>query len=119
LLAIENIGYPPAAVWALSRRYGFGPCLDLGHLLRDGADWRQVLADHLAAARHLHYHGVSGGRDHRPVTDAQEEVSRALGAALRRADYRGVVTIEVYTEERLNESLAALERAWEGFEGGG
>ena len=119
LLGIENSGPSPETVWALARHHGFGPCLDLGHLLRDGADWRQALADHLPAARHLHYHGVQGDRDHRAVGASHREVSRALGAALHRTGYQGVVTIEVYTEERLRASLAELAEAWGELEVGG
>jgi sugar phosphate isomerase/epimerase len=117
LLAIENTGAPPEELWALARRYGFSICLDVGHLLQAGCDWRQAFDRHLPAVRHLHYHGVRAGRDHRAVDVGQDEVSRALGAALYQAGYQGVVTLEVYTEERLSASLAALEKAWEEFEG--
>ncbi len=116
LVAIENIGYPYEVVRPLAVGHGFGVCLDLGHLLRYGHDWRAALARDLPLARHVHYHGVSGGKDHRAVVKEQAPVSACLGEALSRTGFAGVVTMEMYALDNLTASLAEVDRLWEAYQ---
>ncbi|MDH5298652.1 MAG: TIM barrel protein [Desulfobulbaceae bacterium] len=111
-ICIENIDYPCGPVFDIAVQYGFSLCLDVGHLLRYGHDWRAVVARYLGSSRHLHYHGVIGGRDHGAVAKEQGEVTAALGDMLRDHRYDGVVTLEMYDLEQLTSSLAELDRLW-------
>jgi sugar phosphate isomerase/epimerase len=112
LVAVENIDYPYDLVGDLVVANGFSSCLDLGHVARYNHDQKAAWAI-LATARHLHYHGVEGGRDHLALTDTGD--ARELGDKLAEADYGGVVTLEVYSLEKLNTSMALLAEAWQPF----
>ena len=96
----------------LVAEYGFGVCLDLGHLVHYGHDLEEGLGL-LPRVRHLHYHGVQDGRDHQALTDAEQ--ARMLGKRLSEAGYDGVVTLEMYSLEKLKGSLALLDAAWPSF----
>jgi sugar phosphate isomerase/epimerase len=67
----------------------------------------------LPRVRHLHYHGVQAGRDHQALTDAEQ--AWMLGKRLAEAGYDGVVTLEMYSLEKLKGSLALLDEAWPPF----
>ncbi len=108
LVAVENIEYPYGLVAPLVAEYGFGVCLDLGHLVRYGHDLEEGLGL-LPRVRHLHYHGVQNGRDHQALTDAKQ--ARMLVRRLAEAGYDGVVTLEMYSLENLKASLALLDEA--------
>jgi len=112
LVAVENIEYPYGLVAPLVAEYGFGVCLDLGHLVHYGHDLEEGLAL-LPQVRHLHYHGVQDGRDHQALTDAGQ--ARMLGKRLAEAEYDGVVTLEMYSLENLKASLALFDEAWQPF----
>lgn len=112
LVAVENIEYPYGLVAPLVEEYGFGVCLDLGHLVRYGHDLQEGLSL-LPRVLHLHYHGVQDGRDHQALTDADQ--ARMLDRRLAEVGYDGVVTLEMYSLENLKDSLALLDTVWDSF----
>ena len=112
LVAVENIEYPYGLVAPLVAEYGLSVCLDLGHLVRYGHDLEEGLSL-LSRALHLHYHGVQNGRDHQALTDAEQ--ARMLVRRLAKAGYDGVVTLEIYSLENLQASLALLDEAEQPF----
>jgi sugar phosphate isomerase/epimerase len=112
LVAVENIEYPYGLVAPLVAEYGFSVCLDFGHLVHYGHDLEEGLGL-LPRVRHLHYHGVQAGRDHQALTDAEQ--AWMLGKRLAEAGYDGVVTLEMYSLEKLKGSLALLDEAWPPF----
>ncbi|MDG4474874.1 cobamide remodeling phosphodiesterase CbiR [Thiovibrio frasassiensis] len=112
LVGVENIEYPFGLVAPLVAEYGFGVCLDLGHLVHYGHDLEEGLGL-LSRVRHLHYHGVRGGKDHQGLHDAGQ--AGMLGRRLAEAGYDGVVTLEMYSLEKLQGSLALLDEGWAGF----
>jgi len=109
LLAVENIDYPFSQVSDLVLAHGFSVCLDLGHAVRFGGDLG-FLFGLMPHVRHIHYHGVTKGRDHQVLAPAHAELTRRLFAELIEADYQGAVTLEVYNENDLNGSVAELYR---------
>lgn len=115
LVAVENIEYPFGLVAPVVTEYGFGVCLDLGHLVHYGHDLEEGWAS-LPQVRHLHYHGVRDGRDHQALHDAEQ--ARMLGRRLMEAGYDGVVTLEMYSLEKLEASLTLLDEAWQPFSRG-
>ncbi len=112
LVGVENIEYPFGLVAPLVTEYGFGTCLDLGHLLHYGHDLEEGLGL-LPRVRHLHYHGVRDGKDHQGLHDAGQ--AGMLGRQLAGIGYDGVVTLEMYSLEKLEASLALLATAWQPF----
>ncbi len=114
-IGVENVDYPLARVAPLVREHGLSLCLDVGHLLRCGHDWRAEVEEYLPRAQHLHYHGVIAGKDHQAVVKEQAEVSKELGGMLARHCFGGVVTLEMYELVKLETSLLELASAWEGY----
>lgn len=114
LVAVENIDYPFGLVAPLVAEHGFSFCLDLGHLLHYGHGLEEI-PGLLGRAAHVHYHGVRDNRDHQALEDRQQ--AEQLGQWLAGAGYRGVVTLEVYSLERLTASLALLDEAWQPYQG--
>jgi len=112
LVGVENIEYPFGLVAPLVAEYGFDVCLDLGHLVHYGHDLEEGF-ELLPRVRHLHYHGVQDGKDHQGLHDAEQ--ARMLGKRLIEAGYDGVVTLEMYSLEKLKASLVLLDEAWQPF----
>jgi len=111
-IAVENIDYPFSIVRPLVLEHGFSLCLDIGHALRYGED-ADLLIEDIPLAKHIHFHGVEGGRDHQEISSTQEDLCRDLGDALVTKKYTGVLTVEVYSPGALEKSLQELSRVWE------
>lgn len=107
LVAIENLDYPFEWIAPLIRAKGMKFCLDLGHLLFYGYEPGGHLSEYLAETAMVHFHGVSGGRDHRGLeavpAEAWEKISFYLDS------YEGGLSIEVFSFEDLKTSMARLE----------
>ncbi|HIJ77715.1 MAG: TIM barrel protein [Desulfobulbaceae bacterium] len=113
LVAVENIDYPYPLVAELVAGHGFSSCLDLGHAARYGHDQAAALARLADNVCHLHYHGLQGGRDHRALTDGA--AAGVLAENLMASGYEGVVTLELYSLDQLNISMALLAEAWQPY----
>jgi sugar phosphate isomerase/epimerase len=106
-LAVENLeGYPLDFLEPVLSRFPASRCVDIGHLWRDGHDPLPYLADRLARTRVIHLHGIAT-RDHQSLA----HMPRALRDPVLRflvEHYRGVLTLEIFGEEDLRTSLAAV-----------
>ena len=114
-ITIENIDYPLEQIRDLIAGNNFRLCLDMGHILKYGHDWQSALTEYVPAAQHIHYHGVQDNRDHQSITVSDMARCRELGAALYEADFRGVLTLELYSLQQVRESGDILKQAWESF----
>lgn len=113
-IAIENIDYPFAQVQSLVAAHGFSVCLDLGHVLYYQHDWPAAV-EIAPVARHLHLHGVRGGRDHRPLGLDQANHLVAVGQSLAAGGFSGVLTLEMYKFDSLRRSCDLLAELWQPF----
>ena len=111
LLAIENLEqYPLDFLDGIFEQFPASRCIDIGHLWLDGHDPIPYLKRNLGLARVLHIHGI-GDRDHQSLSHVPaNELARVLNF-LRDADFRGVMTIEVFGEDELQTSLEAIQIA--------
>jgi len=99
LLCVENVeGYPLEKAVPILEKLPISLCLDVGHLWLDGLDPLPYLRKYLAHTRVIHLHGI-GERDHKSLALVPTEVLHAVLDELRRQDYRGVVTLEVFCQE--------------------
>ncbi len=114
-LAIENIDYPFSDIRDLVLDHGFSLCLDFGHALFYDDEPEQRLHDIVHAA-HIHYHGIENDKDHQALAHSQSAFTKKLGRQLQASDYTGVVTLELYSEEKLRNSLQQLDADWHDFE---
>jgi sugar phosphate isomerase/epimerase len=113
LLAVENLeGYPLDFILPVLERVPVSRCVDVGHLWLDGHDPLPYLQAALPRTRVVHIHGLAE-RDHQSLAHmAAAQIERVL-AVLRRMDYAGVLTLEIFGEADFHSSLAALQAGME------
>ncbi len=110
-LAVENLeGYPLDFYEPVFERVSVSRCVDVGHLWLDGHDPLPYLRRALPRVRVIHIHGLAE-RDHRSLAFAVPGQLRAVLDELIHAEYDGVFTVEVFSQEDFLSSLEALEAA--------
>jgi adenosylcobalamin phosphodiesterase len=110
-LCVERLDYDYALIEPVVRALGVSVALDVGHLVRDGADELGELERWLGQTRIVQWHGTDpSGRDHRALEHYPLERARSLLRALRDARYAGVLTLEVFREADLTSSRALVDQ---------
>jgi len=108
-LCLETLEYDFALAEPVVEELGLSVALDVGHLARDGVPFDAVLARNLGRSRVVQWHGTDpSGRDHRSLRHYPRGDALRLVRALRDAGWQGVLTLEVFREDDLDESLALL-----------
>jgi len=108
-LAVENMeGYPLNFYEPVLERIAVSRTVDIGHLWFDNHDPVAYLRQALPRTRVIHMHGIAG-RDHKSLAHVPQEKLRAVLDELVRADYRGVMTVEVFSEDDFLTSCAAIK----------
>jgi sugar phosphate isomerase/epimerase len=108
-LAVENLEtYPPDFIQPVVERIPVSRCVDIGHLWLDGHDPLPYLQAALPRTRVVHMHGIAE-HDHRSLAFMPQEQVRAVWNELIRANYEGVVTLEMFSEEDFLTSMDILE----------
>ncbi len=99
LLAVENLeNYAPEAFLPLLDRLPISLCADVGHFLKVGRPPLPYLQAYGERIRVIHLHGCRDGRDHRGLDLISDELLADLCHWLLTTPYRGVLTLEVFTE---------------------
>lgn len=120
MLCAETLSYPFELVTPLVERYDLAVTLDIGHVWLMGYDAVANCAALLPRTRICHLHGVSGladegGQDHRGlgVTEPSrvEFFLRALAAQIREDEVQRVLTLEIFSQEHLENSLEVLAQS--------
>ncbi len=107
-LAVENLeSYPLDFIQPVLDRIPVSRCVDIGHLWLDGHDPLPYLQAALPRARVIHIHGIAE-RDHRSLAFMPQEKVRAVWDELVRAEYDGVLTLEIFSEEDFLSSLEVI-----------
>lgn len=106
-LCVENLdGQSSAMVSAILDRLPVSCCVDVGHLWKQGLDPLPYLKGWLPRCRVVHIHGV-GKSDHKALSLMPEAMLDPVVEVLRES-FSGVLTLEVFSEEDFEESLAAF-----------
>ena len=109
-LAVENLEtYPLDFIQPVLDRIPVSRCVDVGHLWLDGHDPLPYLQAALPRTRVIHIHGIAG-RDHRSLAFMPQEKVNAVFEELLQANYEGVLTLEIFSEEDFLSSLDVLEK---------
>jgi len=110
VVCIENLGAGLGPAEPLVEELGLSVALDVGHLARDGVPIEALFARHLHRARLVHWHGTEpSGRDHRSLRHFPRAEGSRLLRALERAGFAGTLTLEVFREDDLLDSLEVLK----------
>jgi sugar phosphate isomerase/epimerase len=108
-LCLETLDAGFALAEPVVEALGLSVALDVGHLARDGVAFDDLLARNLARTRVVQWHGTDpSGRDHRSLRHYPRADAVRLLRTLERSGFAGVVTLEVFREADLDESLAVL-----------
>lgn len=108
-LCLESLEYDFALAEPVLDALGLSAALDVGHLARDGRAFDGLLERNLRRTRVVQLHGTEpGGRDHRSVRHYPRADAVRLVRTLARAGWDGVLTLEVFSEADLEDSLACL-----------
>ncbi|MDJ0784166.1 MAG: cobamide remodeling phosphodiesterase CbiR [Desulfosarcinaceae bacterium] len=117
-LSIETLDYPFEWAFALVEEMDLRVCLDIGHLIlyASGRSADHVLAEalnrYLDHTTVIHLHGVSDGRDHRPLDELAENLLMLVIDRLVRDRFSASLSLEIFNLEALNRSLACFHTAW-------
>lgn len=108
-LAVENLeGYPLDFYQPVLERIAVNRTVDIGHLWLDNHDPVAYLRAALPRTRVIHLHGVTA-RDHQSLAHMPQEKLRAVWDELIQADYRGVLTLEVFSQDDFLTSCAVIK----------
>lgn len=107
LLCVENLdGQSPVMIDAILDRIPVSCCIDVGHLWKQALDPLPCLDAWFPRCRVVHIHGMDH-RDHKALSLMSEEaLDPVIGKLV--GGFEGVLTLEVFTERDLEQSLAAL-----------
>jgi sugar phosphate isomerase/epimerase len=109
-LCIEQLDYDLRLLEPVIEAFDLPVALDVGHLQRDGRDLHGLLAHWLPRTKLIQWHGTDDtGRDHRGLDWFPEADAQRMLQALADAQYRGVVTLEVFREQDFEESMRLLD----------
>jgi sugar phosphate isomerase/epimerase len=110
-LCVETLDYPFSVIEDIVGDYNLSACLDIGHLLMCGHAPEDYLNRYLPRTRVLHLHGIEDGHDHRSLSffpaGLLSNIIEHLGNG---SNIPRVLTMEIFDEVSLNESLAVLSR---------
>lgn len=109
-LAVENLEtYPLDFILSVLERIPVSRCVDVGHLWLDGHDPIPYLQAALSRTRVIHMHGIAD-RDHRSLSYMPQDKVKTVWNMLIHANYDGVLTLEIFSEEDFLSSMDVLEK---------
>ena len=109
-LAVENLEtYSLDFIQPVLERIPVSRCVDIGHLWLDGHDPIPYLGAALPRTRVVHLHGIAE-QDHCSLACMPQEKVRQVWDELIRANYNGVLTLEIFSEEDFISSLEVIEK---------
>ena len=109
-IAVETLGYPFEWIEDIVEKSGFSICLDIGHILISGQDLKFYFYKYLPKTSIIHLHGSEKGTDHFGIDRLSESTLQMILAHIR--EYRGILSLEVFSIEDLKKSLITLEEKW-------
>ena len=108
-ISVENIDYDFAKAVPVVEALDLSMCMDMGHLMVRNeplaafhARWRERITI-------VHLHGVDGNRDHLPLDRLAPDRLQTALALLH--GFRGTLSLEVFSREALDASLARMAEA--------
>jgi len=109
-ITIETLGYPFEWIEEIVRHFGFSICLDIGHILVSGQDLKCHFEKYFSRTSTIHLHGVEDGVDHLGIDRLTDSALNLIMDRL--SNFRGTVSIEVFSIDELKRSLVTLEEEW-------
>ena len=114
VISIETLDYPFSLMDSLVEEFDLSVCLDAGHQIKYGYDLLETYEKHQSRVSIIHLHGVAflehKIKDHTSLDQMPEKYFRQIQTVLDR--FSGVVSLEVFNLENLNQSLSFLSTTY-------
>jgi len=108
-LCIETLSYPFEIIKEILVEHDLGICLDVGHLLLAGRSPEVHFDRYADRIEVIHLHAVIDGKDHHALSAMDTGMVSVMMRKLSARDMRDcVVTLEVFKEEYLRQSLSIM-----------
>ncbi len=107
-ICVENLGYPFSWCEPLLHELPFSVCLDLGHLLQMGYDWRSHVTQWLPRTRIIHLYGSNNTSRHYSLEMTPRPLVQEFLTAIK--PYRHVLTLETFGFDDTSTSLTRLQQ---------
>jgi sugar phosphate isomerase/epimerase len=111
-ICVENLGYPHGWNKPMVADNGFSYCFDVGHALRYTGTLEDAANELMPKTRVIHFHGWDGNKDHLSLARMDKAILRPF-IRNHLKNYRGVLTLEVFSENETFESVEVLKSLWE------
>lgn len=108
VLAVETLMYPFDIAEPLIKDFDLSVCMDTGHLMLCGFDVKNLWETYADRIPLMHLHGVHGGKDHLSLDSLSAAQADVIREILK--NFRGVVSLEVFSYKHLLPSLEFLEK---------
>jgi sugar phosphate isomerase/epimerase len=113
IVSIETLNYPIHWIEDIIREMHLSVCMDVGHLLVHDFDLSAFYRRYQKEITIIHLHGISGGQDHLALDQLATSDSELIMRVLKQ--FRGSVSLEVFSFDHLKKSLSHLEKLWEKY----
>lgn len=110
-ISIETLDYPFEWVENILNDLNLSACIDLGHLMVHGFEPETVFERYSHITSIIHLHGVENNTDHLALDRLSSKRANTIMGILKR--FTGVVSLEVFSYNKLVNSLLFLERRWQ------
>lgn len=108
-ICIENIDYPLEVLDEIIAEFDLSVCLDIGHLIQYKFDIKKYFQKYIDKARVIHLYGVNNSGLHGSLKKVDAEILKWVMGYINKMHYKGIVTLEVFSESDLNESLQVMK----------
>ncbi|MGD9417193.1 MAG: cobamide remodeling phosphodiesterase CbiR [Desulfobacterales bacterium] len=115
--SVENLDYPFEILAPIIAELDLAVCLDCGHLILHGDDLQAFFNTYSANTTIIHLYGVAQNLNgdahnhfHGPLDDLSQKLIAPFVELL--AEFKGEVSVEVFSLEHLEASLKLLEKCW-------
>ena len=106
-VAVETLDYPFEKIKPFIKQFDLSVCMDIGHLIIHKVDINLFFEEYADRIPLIHLHGVRNGKDHIALDSLSSEHIVSIVNILK--DFKGVVSLEVFSYKHLMPSLAFLE----------
>ncbi len=114
IISIETLDYPFFFIETLVEEFNLSVCIDTGHQIKYNYDLVQTFEKHKSRTSIIHLHGVEFFedeiKDHASLDKLPEKYFRQVQMILE--NFTGVVSLEVFNLENLNQSLSFLSKSF-------
>jgi sugar phosphate isomerase/epimerase len=109
LLCLENLDYPPGLLDKFISDFDLSLCLDTGHLIKNEQDVKKYFEKYISNSRIIHLYGIEDSGLHGGLNKIDKGLLNWIMEFIDKQNFDEIVTLEVFSEQDLKESLKIME----------